>query len=177
MSRRIRRDDGEIYPSVTAAARALDPSGKKLQSLIGSISSAASGVYGRRTVYGYRYEYIDGEHARVSELAMAVAALSMAVSDLARALKVDGGATGQVPRAPEEGVQGGGLMELLSHLCARCRVGGFHGLPPKNAPEWYVSTVYWWCPKLKTHDGNRTLCVEFRRGEPRKFDEFGEELK
>ena len=62
-------------------------------------------------------------------------------------------------------------------LCRRCSVGGYHGFPTKDAPEWDVGTIYFYCPWAESHDDSETLCTQFRRGEPRMYDKHGKEKK
>ena len=59
--------------------------------------------------------------------------------------------------------------------CKDCAHGQYRGYPPKDAPEWDVGTVYFWCPVKGHHDQNAS-CNSFEHGEPRRFDRNGDEL-
>ena len=58
-------------------------------------------------------------------------------------------------------------------LCERCGNGEYHGYRHDQWP----ATIYFWCPKARSHDCSVTLCVDFYRGAPKKFDKHGEEIK
>lgn len=60
-------------------------------------------------------------------------------------------------------------------LCESCKLAEFHGYPPKDAPEWEVGTVYFWCGWVGTH-GQRTDCDGFVQGKPKRYDKRGREL-
>ena len=55
--------------------------------------------------------------------------------------------------------------------CAHAEYHGFH--------EGYVSTVYFWCPKVEEHacmKNDIDACPFFEEGNPKKFDKRGNEL-
>jgi len=56
------------------------------------------------------------------------------------------------------------------NVCEDCRHGEYHGLPPKSAPSWYVSTISFFCPKREAHrDPNAYACELYEQGEPKIF--------
>lgn len=60
--------------------------------------------------------------------------------------------------------------------CKDCAHGQFRGYPPKDAPEWEVGTVYFWCPVHRHHDAESISCTHYEPGGARIFDKNGDEL-
>lgn len=54
-------------------------------------------------------------------------------------------------------------------LCEHCSNGGYHGY----RRDGYPSTVYFWCPTMRTHS-QREECESHIEGEPMKYDKKGE---
>ena len=56
----------------------------------------------------------------------------------------------------------------------KCTHAEYHGFR-----EGYVSTVYFWCPKVKEHGcmlAKGKECKHYEEGTPKKFDKRGNEL-
>ncbi len=60
--------------------------------------------------------------------------------------------------------------------CKDCSNGEVHGLPPSDAPEWDVGSIYFWCPIGKHHDVYGRTCQSFERGVTKRFDRHGRPL-
>lgn len=57
-------------------------------------------------------------------------------------------------------------------LCERCSKGERHGYRRDRWP----ATVYFWCPVKRSHDDRTTMCADFERGVPGRFDKRGERV-
>ena len=61
----------------------------------------------------------------------------------------------------------------MLRICDYCAHGEYHGYPPADAPDWEVGTVYFWCPKMRTHDKSLSDCREYDHGENKRYDKRG----
>lgn len=57
-------------------------------------------------------------------------------------------------------------------ICDYCAHGEYHGFPPVESEPDAVSTIYWWCPVMQTHEKSLSDCREYDHGENKKFDKF-----
>lgn len=60
--------------------------------------------------------------------------------------------------------------------CMHCSIGEFRGLPKPGSPDYYATSVYFWCPKLKHHNAYQNVCDKFISGNPKCFDEHGDRI-
>lgn len=61
-------------------------------------------------------------------------------------------------------------------LCETCGHATYRGFPPEGSPEWGVGTVCFWCEKMRDHE-LRDRCGYYEKGEPKRFDRRGMEMR
>lgn len=61
-------------------------------------------------------------------------------------------------------------------LCETCNRATYRGFPPEGSPEWEVGTVCFWCPTFNTHHPH-SECEGYEKGEPKRFDKRGREMR